>query len=354
MPEPTVDLKDGVIRLRPWELSDVEAVRAASEEGRIPEGTTVPREFTVEEGEAFVRRQHGRLENGEGWSFAIADAATDKAVGCIVLLHRPQSGVAGIGYWLVPGARRRGLATRAVRLLTEWALGPAGLARVEAWVEPGNVRSIHVLDRCGFVLEGRLRSFLSFESRRADALVFSKVEGDRAPDPHVGLPAIGGHARLIVVCGLPGTGKTSHALEIERVAGAIRFSADDWMDDLGCDLWDEDMRARIEALQWRLAQRLLKRSLAVVIEWGTWGRDEREALRSRARELGATVELHYLHAPVDTLDERIQSRARESPAITRSQLATWADQFETPDEAERESWDIFLEVGPDAEEKLND
>jgi predicted kinase len=73
--------------------------------------------------------------------------------------------------------------------------------------------------------------------------------------------------RLIVVCGLPGSGKTTLALVLESRLRAIRFSPDDWMDALSVSLYDEDVRERIEALQWKLAQDLLAQGLTVIIEW---------------------------------------------------------------------------------------
>jgi predicted kinase len=80
------------------------------------------------------------------------------------------------------------------------------------------------------------------------------------------------------------------------------------MDALSIDIYDEERRAKIEALQWKIAQELLKHGLTVVIEWGTWARSERDVLRLGARALGAAVELHYLSAPVDVLFDRIQRR----------------------------------------------
>src|ERR1022692_1185706 len=55
--------------------------------------------------------------------------------------------------------------------------------------------------------------------------------------------------RLIIVCGLPGSGKTIHAKLLEGKLLALRFSADDWMDALSLDLYDEGTREKIEALQ---------------------------------------------------------------------------------------------------------
>lgn len=136
--------------------------------------------------------------------------------------------------------------------------------------------------------------------------------------------------RLFIVCGLPGAGKTTCAREIERRFHAIRFCPDEWMSALSLDIYDEAMRAKIEALQWMLAQSLLARGVSVIIEWGTWGRSERDTLRLGARALGAKVELHYLSAPLSELYERISKRGLEDPPIRRADLEQWAANFEAP------------------------
>src|SRR6266849_1277350 len=118
--------------------------------------------------------------------------------------------------------------------------------------------------------------------------------------------------RLIIVCGLPGSGKTTHAKLLEARLGAIRFSPDEWLAALALDLYDEGRRDKIEALQWKFGQELLSLGLTVIIEWGTWGRSERDTLRLGARVLGAAVELHYLSAPADALFDRIQRRGMEN------------------------------------------
>jgi predicted kinase len=103
---------------------------------------------------------------------------------------------------------------------------------------------------------------------------------------------------------------------------------------LSLDLYDEGKREKIEALQWKFAQDLLALGLAVIIEWGTWGRSERDALRIAARSLGAAVELHYLSVPADVLFDRIQRRGMENPPIERDAVLRWLEIFQvpTPDE----------------------
>src|ERR1700739_853045 len=130
--------------------------------------------------------------------------------------------------------------------------------------------------------------------------------------------------RLIILCGLPGSGKTTLAKALESRLRALRFSPDDWMDALSLNLWDEGRGGTIEALQWKFGEDLLALGLPVIIEWGTWGRSERDALRLGARALGAAVELHYLSAPPDVLFDRIQRRGIEDPPITREQVQRWA------------------------------
>ena len=175
---PDPELSDGVVMLRPWSEGDLDCVREAATDARIPAGTTVPAVFTPEQGRAFISRQAQRIESGEGVSLAIADALTGVAFGLTWLAVRPQPDVMGLGYWVVPSARGRGFGTRAVRLAVGWALCDLGMARVEAWVEPGNVASQRLLIAAGFTREGVLRSFLSFNDGRTDALVFSRTTQD--------------------------------------------------------------------------------------------------------------------------------------------------------------------------------
>jgi ribosomal-protein-alanine N-acetyltransferase len=172
-PDPA--LTDGRVRLRRWSLSDLACIEAAATDHRIPEGTSVPALFTAEEGTAFIHRQWSRIRDGVGVSQAVVDAGTDQAVGLAWLSLRPQLGVGGVGYWVIPPARRRGYASGAVRLLSDWALSDLGFDRVEAWVEPDNVPSQRVLLSSGFEQEGLLRNFLRSNTEPRDAFVFSRV-----------------------------------------------------------------------------------------------------------------------------------------------------------------------------------
>jgi len=79
-------------------MGDLDCVAMASTDPRIPAATTVPAEFTSDTGRAFIERQWGRVDNGEGVSLAIHAREFNMAVGMVVLSHRPQPGVVGLRY----------------------------------------------------------------------------------------------------------------------------------------------------------------------------------------------------------------------------------------------------------------
>jgi [ribosomal protein S5]-alanine N-acetyltransferase len=174
-PDPA--LSDNVIELRRWSFDDLHCIAEASADPVIVADTTVPEQWSVDAGREFIERQWSRVDNGEGVSLAVHSHELGRAVGFAVMMLRPQAGVIGLGYWIVPSARGRGHARRAATLASDWGIGRGGFARIEAWTAPDNVASQSVLAAAGFEFEGRLRSFLTTGNTRSDALVYSRIAG---------------------------------------------------------------------------------------------------------------------------------------------------------------------------------
>jgi predicted kinase len=78
--------------------------------------------------------------------------------------------------------------------------------------------------------------------------------------------------RLVLVCGLPASGKTTLARRLAEDYGAVRLNPDEWELALGVDVFDEGFQDRLEAEFWELTQRLLVLGTSVVLEWGFWAR----------------------------------------------------------------------------------
>jgi RimJ/RimL family protein N-acetyltransferase len=179
LPFPDPPLADDPIRLRPWSETDADATFRATQDPLIPRFTRVPERQTEEDVRGFLASRGPAREAGEELGLAIADAQTGELLGAISLLRFewPERR-AEIGYWLAPWARGRGVATRAVRLLSRWALTDLGLARLALHADADNESSQRIAERCGFTREGVLRSFEELKGRRRDVVVFSLIPGD--------------------------------------------------------------------------------------------------------------------------------------------------------------------------------
>jgi predicted kinase len=149
-------------------------------------------------------------------------------------------------------------------------------------------------------------------------------------------------ATLHLLCGLPGSGKTTRAKELEAAGQGVLLNADEWVSQLYPDAAEaaarDDRKGLVEQVQWELVERLLTNGISVILDWGVWGRAERDHYRERARDLGASVETVFVDAPIETLHQRVARRNLNLPpgtfSISVEELDEWAALFEPPTEDE--------------------
>jgi ribosomal-protein-alanine N-acetyltransferase len=162
---------DRRVVLREFRLADVEMAVELSTDPYVPLTGSLPADADAAQARAWVERQQGRLAEGVGWSFAIADLVTDRAIGSAGLWRTASPGIFTVGYGVVPSARGQGVATEALGLLVEFAWALPATRRVVAHVEPWNVASSRAAERAGFHEEGRTRHEIGGELREVLVLV---------------------------------------------------------------------------------------------------------------------------------------------------------------------------------------
>ncbi|MFF5175681.1 GNAT family N-acetyltransferase [Micromonospora sp. NPDC000089] len=155
------ELTGDEITLRPWRPADRAAVVAAYADPAIQRWHC--RSMTDDEADAWIAGwpHRWRTETGAGWA-VLREGIVAGQIG----LRRLDlvEGLTEVSYWVLPQARGRRVAARALSTLTAWCFGPARLHRVELNHSTRNAASCRVASRAGFAVEGTKRA----EGRHAD------------------------------------------------------------------------------------------------------------------------------------------------------------------------------------------
>lgn len=142
----------------------------------------VPQPYSDADGLAYVELTEQGWRDATAAQFAMT-ARADELLGSIgVGFVEPARGLARVGYWTAPAARGRGLTTRALVLISRWAIRDAGVERLELEADVENIASQRVAERAGFTREGVMRSARPNArlGRRVDIALFSLLPADLA------------------------------------------------------------------------------------------------------------------------------------------------------------------------------
>jgi RimJ/RimL family protein N-acetyltransferase/8-oxo-dGTP pyrophosphatase MutT (NUDIX family) len=172
-------LTDGQVTLRPWHDSDIDQARLAHDAEMahrfgfplvVPPGTAQA---------AAVRRWRDQYADGRRVVNFLVEFAGD-AAGAVQVRDRGDR-VGELSWAVFSAYRRRGIATKAVRLLVRYAFDELGMERLEAYVEPDNLGSIRVASRAGLRHEGVLRRHKTTGARRPDFALLARLREDPEP-----------------------------------------------------------------------------------------------------------------------------------------------------------------------------
>jgi RimJ/RimL family protein N-acetyltransferase len=150
-------LTDGDLTLRPPRPGDADAVTAACQDPEIPRWTLVPSPYRRDHAEEFIARSAAAARAGDTATLLAFDP-DGRLLGSFSAMEIDHGrGYGEIGYWVAAGARGRGVATRAVVLLRDWAHAELGLTLVEILPHRDNAPSRRVAEKAGFTPTGELR-----------------------------------------------------------------------------------------------------------------------------------------------------------------------------------------------------
>lgn len=176
--EPPERLADDEIRLVPVGRRHEPGFDALIGDDGVRRHTRVPTEPPVGFASTWLGRYLEGWRDGSRAGFAI-EGPDGEFLGLGMFVQLDLNARQGeIGYVVAPSARGRGVATRALRLLTDWGFSGLGLERIELWIDVDNPASERVAERAGYLREGTLRSYWFKEDLRGDFGIWSRLRTD--------------------------------------------------------------------------------------------------------------------------------------------------------------------------------
>ena len=171
---PSAPLVDGPTALRQWREQDLGALRQITPDPDIIRWIGLPPTPRDADARAYLMSRFDGLHAGIRAPLAIVAREHDRLLGSIALSRFQWDELrAEVGYWLAPGARGGGHATRAVRMICEWGFEALGLGRIELQAAVDNAASQRVAQRLGFTREAVLRSrWTTYDGERHDMVCF--------------------------------------------------------------------------------------------------------------------------------------------------------------------------------------
>lgn len=180
---PELRLETPRLLLRPYRAEDAADVARACRDELTQQWLPLPNPYTDAHALAWCTEFAPRVRtSGEGVELAAARRVDDRLVGSFGLKRTDwRARTSEIGYWVAPWARGQGLAVEVTLALARWLLLEQGFERLVLRAASGNVASLRVAEKAGFVREGVARNAGFTNAGRVDLVVFSLIPSDLTP-----------------------------------------------------------------------------------------------------------------------------------------------------------------------------
>lgn len=146
------------------------------------------------------------------------------------------------------------------------------------------------------------------------------------------------NAIVYLLCGLPGTGKTTYAKNLQKETHFLRISFDEEFFTTFTHDVPQNRFAEYEAIvEDRLVEVIknhLKNNVSLILDFGLWKRERRDFYKKLVEDAGGTWKLLYLTCSRNTMWDRVNKRnALHLPyehTISKKLLETFVRDFEEP------------------------
>ena len=176
---PDPPLSDGTVTLRPMHENDLPGLMEEGRDETTRRWVNVPIPYTEQHAREELTQLMGSWDDPTApLAFTITERGSDQYRGVILLSTERPPGIVEVAYGVHPAARRRGLVTRAIRLVSPWAFEALGAERLEGRTDPENIASQRALEQAGFTREGLERGSRSVQGVRKDMICWSLLPSD--------------------------------------------------------------------------------------------------------------------------------------------------------------------------------
>jgi RimJ/RimL family protein N-acetyltransferase len=170
------------LRLRPFNESDADALFALHSNAHVLRYWDAPPWSERKRAERFIAACREIEEAGTGTRLAVERVSDGVFIGwCSLNRWNPDYRSASMGYCFDDGVWGHGYATEAARSLLQWAFNTLDVNRVQAETDTRNTASARVLEKLGFVREGKLREDCVVNGEVSDSWVYGLIRREWQP-----------------------------------------------------------------------------------------------------------------------------------------------------------------------------
>ena len=171
--------QEGVnICFRPLDTKDAEAIHSYASDENVKRFIGWPLMKTLEDTRSYIEEMLKREEAGTHLYASVVLRATEEIIGTVMIFNFDrEANHAEIGYVFSRKYWGRGYGTEAAALMIGFAFDSLCLHKLHARVVDANIGSARVLEKNGFVLEGRVKDYYFIDGSYYDLMLFGKLAG---------------------------------------------------------------------------------------------------------------------------------------------------------------------------------